>query len=95
MTIYRYDLGELESTAGNLITLAREFESAASIRESAEGAMGYDSLRNAIGDFTGNWENNRDKQVEAINGAASVLVSICTNYTAFDQDAVDILYEGQ
>lgn len=94
MTVYRYDLDELEQTRSGLSQLAADFESASSVRDSAEGAMGYDSLREAIQEFTDNWKHNREKQLEAINGSASMLGDICTNYRDFDSGAVNTLLEG-
>lgn len=95
MTVYRYDLDELENTQGGLSQLSSDFGAASTAREGAEGAMGYDSLRDAISEFTENWKNNREKQLEAITGAKDMLGEICTNYRAFDQGAVDtLLSEG-
>lgn len=93
MTVYRYDLDELLETQGALATLARDFDTASATREGAEGAMGYDSLRDAIQEFTDNWKNNREKQLEAIVGAASLLGDICTNYRDFDRGAVETLLQ--
>ncbi|HEU0102134.1 MAG TPA: hypothetical protein VFR07_07400 [Mycobacteriales bacterium] len=87
MTIYRYDLAELEETAGALSALAGSFRDASSVQRAASDALGYPSLRDAVAEFTDNWENNRDKQVEAITGAGDMLGQICQNYRAFDSGA--------
>lgn len=94
MTVYRYDLVELEGTRDGLGQLASDFDNASRAREGAEDSMGYPSLRDAITEFSDNWKNNREKQLEGINGAKDVLTDICANYRAFDQGAVDTL-QGQ
>ncbi len=71
MTVYRYDLYERENTQGGLSQLSSEFEAASTVREGAEGAMGYDSLRDAISEFTENWKNNREKQLPAATSTSS------------------------
>ena len=87
MTVYTYDLAELEETAGSLNALAEDFAEASAVRREAQQAAGYPSLREALQEFTDNWSHNRDKQLEAIRGAASALGDICDNYQAFDCDA--------
>ena len=91
MTVYKYDLAELQETSGALGTLADSFEHASQVRQDASGALGYSSLKDAVSDFTENWKHNRDKQLKALTGASDMLSQICTNYRAFDSGAADEL----
>lgn len=94
MTVYRYDLAELGETSGALSTLAGSFEQASAVRQEASDALGYSSLRDAVGEFTENWKHNRGKQLEEIKGAANMLTDICHNYRAFDSGAATELLKG-
>lgn len=95
MTTYKYDVAELQDTQARLHALAGDFAHASSIRDSYDGAMGYPSLRDAVQQFTDNWSHHRDKQIEAIDGAATMLGDICKNYVDFDRGATHQLYDGQ
>lgn len=88
MTVYRYDLAELEETQAGLSQLSGDFGEASRAREASSGAMGYGSLRDAVESFTENWKHNRDKQIEAIDGASTLLGDIVTNYTELDNSGV-------
>lgn len=85
MGVYRYDIDDLHRTASGLQTLRADFEQASRAREHASGAFGYADLSGAVEQFVDNWKHNREKQIEAIGGAAEALTTITENYV--EQDA--------
>lgn len=93
MGVYTYDLEELEQTRDGLRRLCSSFEAASRRRGNAEGALGYSSLRSAMRAFTDNWDHEREKQVEALDGAATSLTEICANYRELDRVGVASLCE--
>ena len=77
MGVYTYDVDDLHRTASGLQSLRADFEQ-------ASGAFGYGDLSGAVEQFVGNWKHNRERQIEAIGGAAEALTTITDNYV--DQD---------
>lgn len=93
MAQYKYDLEELTAVSSGLATLRGDYESASRERGEVDGALGYGDLRSAVRDFVDNWKHERDKQLEAIGGAAEALDKIIANYVEYDADSAEGLRE--
>ena len=91
MGVFRYDLYELTSVSDGLAALKGDYENASRSRGEVDGALGYGDLRGAVQDFVGNWKHERDKQLEAIEGASQALRTIIDGYVAYDDGAAEQL----
>lgn len=94
MGVYKYDLAELTSVSSGLATLKGDYENASRDRGNADSAFGYPDLQRAMRDFVDNWKHERDKQLEAIEGAGGALKKIIENYEKYDADSAEELREG-
>lgn len=85
---YRYDEQDLTDTAAGLRQLRHDFGNASDVKEEAADSFGYGDLVGAVQAFVDNWSANREKQLEAIESAATALDEIIANYAALDADGV-------
>lgn len=88
---WKYDKQALEETSAGLGTLGADYESATNDRKATSSAFGFDAVTGAVEEFTGNWSNERRKQIESIGNAKVDLDAIIETYVQWDAGGVSSL----
>lgn len=88
---YTYDLAELDRVASGLSRLATDYDTSSSDFSGVTGALGSADVRDALDDFTDNWERKRAKQTSMLRSANEALERIVAGYRDHDGGAAQVL----
>lgn len=88
---WKYDKEALAETSAGLARLQGDYESATGDRTATSSAFGFDAVSGAVEEFTGNWSNERRKQVESLGNARHDLDAIIETYVEWDAGGVSSL----
>ncbi|WP_371164448.1 hypothetical protein ABYF32_01935 [Buchananella felis] len=87
----RVDVGALGTIGASAKTIALEFEGANTNSNTIAGAVGHGGLSQTVRGFAHDWDDKRQKFIDALKAFSEASLAVADAWIKFDQDGANTL----